>query len=346
MSGLESILYQIKELGEFLDDEQWTEICINKPNEIITEGKGGWTVHEREYASFEWCYNLAKLLANVMVVSLSAETPSLSAVLPGGQRIQVVLPPRVKEGTISITIRKPPAIIMSVDEFIASGAFAKTRLEQSLNIDAKERLELEGLLDENEQRLLELLRNKEYTTFLSEAVVTRKSILISGSTGAGKTTLANAILRFIPKDERIISVEDVPEVKMPHIENLVSMFFSKQTPGGAKSVFEDTLRSRPDRVMPAELRGDESYFFLQNVLNSGHPGAITTCHANRTKLAFMRLALMIQSSPEGKALSYENIMAMLHSLIDVVIQIVRHPDRSRTITEIYYDPAYARKQMG
>lgn len=328
----------------FLSDPQWTEIVINRPGEVITEGRDGWQYHECDFVTYDWCYNLAKLLANSTNVSLCPETPSLSAVLPDKQRIQVIIPPRVPIGTVSVTIRKPAASIMTLEQFIQGGSFNKTRIEYSLNLGKEERIELETQLDEGETKLLGLLRNKQWEAFMQEAVVQRRNIIISGSTGAGKTTLANAILRYLPEDERILSVEDVPEVQMPHIKNRVSTFFTKQT--GAKPIFEDTLRSRPDRVMPAELRGDESYFFLQNVLNSGHPGAVTTVHANRTKLAFLRLALMIQSSPEGKALSFENIMAMLHSLIDVVVQIVRMPDRTRAITEIYYDPAYARKQVG
>ncbi|MHB1099705.1 MAG: P-type DNA transfer ATPase VirB11 [Burkholderiales bacterium] len=345
MSGMhdernESILMQLKPIQEYLDDKGLSEICINRPGELMTEGRDGWKTYERPDLTYQWCYNLAKLLG-----SLNAEKPSLPAELPGGQRIHIVGEPRVEKGTISITIRRPAAIIMSIEEYEAQGVFRTTRHEQSVNLEGEERNGIESQLDDDEKDLLSYLRGKDYKSFFKNAVEQRRNILISGSTGSGKTTFANAIVRFIPEDERIIPVEEVSEIRIPHIANRVNTYFKKAA-GGPKPVFEDTLRMRPDRVLPAELRGDESYYFLQNVLNSGHPGAITTIHSNRTKLAFMRLALMIQSSPEGKALSYENIMSMLFSLIDVVVQIVRMPDRSRAITEIYYDPAYARKQMG
>lgn len=344
--GEESILYQLREIDRFMSDPALNEICINKPGQVITEGNSSWQIHDCPVITYQWCYDLGKLVANHMSVSLGPQSPSVSAELPGGQRIQIVIAPRVGKGRISITIRKPAASVKTLEQFMEMGAFDCTRHELSLAMSKEERRELEQGWDEGERELYDLLREKDYKAFFKMAVEQKRNIVISGATGAGKTTLANSIVSFIPEDERIITVEDVPEIRLPHIENLVPCFFSKQSAGGIKAVFEDTLRMRPDRVLPAELRGDETYFFLQNVLNSGHPGAVTTCHANRTKLAFLRLALMIQSSPEGRALSFENIMGLLHSLIDIVVQIVRNHDRSRSVTEIYFDPAYARKQMG
>ena len=118
---------------------------------------------------------------------------------------------------------------------------------------------------------------------------------------------------------------------------------AKVTP---KQIFEGNLRQRPDRVLPAELRGDEAFFFIQNVINSGHPGTITTGHANRAKLMFMRLSLMIKASPEGAGISREDILDMLYALIDVVVQMTRTPSGQRIVSEIYFDPAFAAKQLG
>ncbi|MDR9030560.1 Type IV secretion system protein VirB11 [Burkholderia multivorans] len=133
------------------------------------------------------------------------------------------------------------------------------------------------------------------------------------------------------------------------------MVYSRDNRGLAKltpkQMFESALRMRPDRILPAELRGEEAYFFFQNVVNSGHPGPLTTVHANTSKLAFRRLANMIQSSEEGRGLEQSVILEMLYSLVDIVIQTDRvqvdeSGENRKVVTEIYFDPAFARKQMG
>ncbi|MDG5826889.1 ATPase, T2SS/T4P/T4SS family (plasmid) [Xylella fastidiosa subsp. pauca] len=143
-------------------------------------------------------------------------------------------------------------------------------------------------------------------------------------------------------------------MRLPH-QNQVNMVYSRDNRSLAKlspkQMFESALRMRPDRILPAELRGEEAYFFFQNVVNSGHPGALTTIHANTAKLAFRRLANMIQSSQEGRGLEQGVILEMLYALVDIVIQTdkvqINDADENRkVVTEIYFDPAYARKQMG
>jgi type IV secretion system protein VirB11 len=103
---------------------------------------------------------------------------------------------------------------------------------------------------------------------------------------------------------------------------------------------------RPDRVLLAELRGDEAFYFIQNVLNSGHPGTITTVHASRAKLAFRRLALMIKASEEGAGLELSDIVENLYTLVDIVVQMERLSDGRRVAVEVYYDPAFAAHHMG
>lgn len=343
-----SLIRHLLVLKPFLEDQQWTEICINEPRVVLTEGQKGWQTHAVEAVTPMWIKDLGKLTGNYVFSKFDQDTPSLAAVLPGGERIQMVMVPRVASGRMSVTIRKPSSLIKTLENFEQENFFQETRLEQSTGLNSEARTAIEAELWQEEKELLTLLRERKFVEFLRLAVIQKKNIVLSGATGAGKTTFANAIVACIPADERIITVEDVPEIRLPHIANKVSMLYQKATPGSAKAAFEDTLRMYPTRVLPAELRGDEAYFFIQNVLNSGHPGTVTTVHANSTKLAFLRLALMIQSSPEGAALNIETIQTVLHSLIDVVIQVAQKPSpsRARYIPEIYFDPAYARKQVG
>lgn len=334
-------------LARFLGDTDITEICINKPGTVFTEGSAGWTTHAVETITFDWCMDAARLVANW--ADQAEESQLLSAQLPGGERVQIVLPPTVPAGTVSITIRRPSASVMTLGEIIDTGAFANTRCEQSTRLAVQERKSIEAGLPDHQKALLDLFRAKEWQAFLTLAVLRKLNLISSGATGSGKTTLSNALIAIIPLSERIITVEDVREARPPH-QNLVSMVYSKENKGVAKvtprQIFEGSLRQRPDRVLPAELRGDEAFFFIQNVINSGHPGTITTGHANRAKLMFMRLSLMIKASPEGAGISREDILEMLYALIDVVVQMERLPTGQRVVREIYFDPAFATKQLG
>lgn len=342
-----TIAIHFEPLARFLGDSDITEICINKPFKVFTEGSAGWTMHTVEAITFDWCMDAAKLVANW--ADQAEESQLLSAQLPGGERVQIVLPPTVPAGTVSITIRRPSTSVMTLDEIIDTGAFANTRCEQSLRLSDDERKAIEAGLPDHQKELLKLFHAKEWKEFLTLAVLRKLNIISSGATGSGKTTLSNALIAIIPLTERIITVEDVREARPPH-ENSVSMIYSKDNKGVAKvtpkQIFEGNLRQRPDRVLPAELRGDEAFFFIQNVINSGHPGTITTGHANRAKLMFMRLSLMIKASPEGAGISREDILEMLYALIDVVVQMERLPTGQRVVSEIYFDPAFAAKQLG
>lgn len=336
-------------LQQFLDDSTITEIVVNRPGKVWTESREGWIVHETPAISFAWCMDAANLVANLASNAISEEMPLLSAQLPGGERLEVVIPPTVPVGTVSMTIRRPAKSVMSLDAIFASGAFENTRCVQSLRLAADERKEIEAGLPDADKQLLEIFRRRDWRQFLASAIVRKKNIIISGMTGSGKTTLGNALSSLIPASERLITVEDVREMRLPH-QNIVSMVYTKDARGVAKvtpkQIFESNLRMRPDRVLPAELRGDEAFFFIQNVINSGHPGTITTLHANSAKLAFMRLSLMIKASPEGSGIGRDDILEMLYALIDCVIQMHPTEDGQRVVTEFYFDPAYAQKMIG
>ena len=324
---LSSLALILRELKRFLIRPDVTEICINRPYEVFLETQSGWQREPLPCASFHWCYRLAKLIANSTRQRITEESPLLSAALPSGERVQVVIPPATTPGRVALTIRKPASTLWSVAEMAQTGLFTHTRRASDS-------------LDQTEEQLLEYLAAHEYEAFLRRAVQAKKNIVVSGATGSGKTTFTKALIREIPAEERLISIEDTAELVFDTHPNHVRLFYSKGDQGQARvaprQLLESCLRMRPDRILLAELRSDEAFDYLRNA-NSGHPGSITSVHASSAELAFEQLTLLVKQSKRGGDLPRPEIKTLLHLLVDIVVQfgIV---GRRRCIQEIYYEP--------
>ena len=318
----------LRALRPILSDHAVTEVCINRPGEAFIETREGWRCVPLKFADSQWCMSLAKLVANSTRQRIDAESPLLSASLPSGERIQIVLPPATAAGHVAITIRRPADEVWTLEELAHKGLFRTTRAASVS-------------LDDTETELTRLLKEREYQAFMRLAVTSRRNILVSGPTGSGKTTFTKALIREIPGDERLISIEDAKELVLDRHPNHVRLFYSKDDQGLArvtpKQLLESCLRMKPDRILLAELRGEEAFDYLRNV-NSGHPGSITSIHAASCELAFEQLVLLVKESRAGQELPRADIKNLLYLLIDVEVQFgVEH--RERCIREIYYDPA-------
>ena len=171
------------------------------------------------------------------------------------------------------------------------------------------------------------------------AVHSRLNIVVAGATGSGKTTFMKGLVQEIPRHERLITIEDVRELFLPH-ENTVHLLYSKGGQSAAnvapKDLLESCLRMKPDRILLAEVRGDECLYYIRNAA-SGHPGSMTSCHAGSPALAFEQMAIMIQDSKGGANLTFDVIKRLLVLTIDVVIQF-QNVSGKRFISEIYYEP--------
>lgn len=308
----------------FLDDLSLYEIIVNRPGQVLTEGSGGWRTHDLPELSFEKLLRLARAVASFSHQSIDETRPILSATLPGEERIQIVIPPATSKGTVSITIRKPSSATLSLGDLEKGGLFA----------DMTPGGHVAG---ETDRKLIDLHQRGAWAEFLREAVLARKNIVISGATGSGKTTLSKALIDHIPDDERVISIEDTPELVI-HQPNHVRLFYSKGGQGlarvGAKELLESCLRMRPDRILLQELRDGTAFYYIRNV-NSGHPGSITTVHADSAKLAFEQLTLLVKESEGGQYLERTDIRELLEIAIDVVVQCKRI-DRQFRVTELYF----------
>jgi pilus assembly protein CpaF len=297
MNGLELILPFLKPIEHLLLDDSVSEIMVNGPDRVFIE-KGGFLeeipgVSLGERSLLVAVKNIARRLGD----DISEAKPILDSRLPDGSRVAAVLPPCSLTG-ITLTIRK----------------FSRTHFEIEDLIRA-------GTLDRS-------LANR-----LEDYVLSRKNVLVSGGTSSGKTTLAAALARFIPPDERILIIEDTAEIGLPH-QNLVR-FEARREQNGAPAVsirdlLKASLRHRPDRIFLGEIRGGEAFDLLQ-LLNTGHSGTLSTIHANSAKQGLARFASCVLQS--GIDLPYRAVKANIADSLHVVVQVERRPGQ-RFISEV------------
>lgn len=262
---------------------------------------------------------LARQVAAFTHQAVSRACPLLAATLPDGARIQIALPPATR-GEISISIRKHVVSDLRLADYERQGAFP---------IDAGY-----GARSAQAAALVQLYEHRRYVEMLSLAVRQRRNILVSGGTSSGKTTFLNALLKEIPARERLILIEDTPELQLCH-ENAVGLLAVRGSQGeaqvGADDLLIASLRMRPDRIILGELRGPEAFSFLRAV-NTGHPGSMTTIHADSPARAVEQLALLILQ--RGVTLRRADIVDYVTSVVDVYVQLERGPE-GRCISEVH-----------
>lgn len=341
-------------LARLLDDPEVTEICINEPGCAFVERQSGWAQEQLPFASFDWCMGLAKLVANFTRQRISANEPLLSATLPGGERIQIVLPPATLDRTVSITIRRPSNALWTLEELDGLGIFERTR-----SVPSMEERDLDRL-SPDDRELTQLLAGRQFVAFLRRAVQLRKNILLSGATGSGKTTVSKALILEVPADDRLITIEDVKELSLRNQPNHVRLFYSQGAQGQAEvtpgQLLASAKRQRPDRVFVSELRtGEEVYDYLVSV-NTGHPGSITSVHADSAEMAFVALAQLMKRSQAGQGMSTREGVELAQMSVDIVVQCGRERQserqgeqeggRSRRIVrEIWHDPGAHHRRL-
>jgi type IV secretion system protein VirB11 len=310
-------------LRRFFADPKVSEISINKPGEIWVEVGGDMTHYDIPEFDLDHLKALGRLVAQSTEQKISEETPLLSATLPEGYRIQVVFPPACEASTVAMSIRKQTIMNLDLEQYEAIGAFQNTIVRKELNpVDLK---------------LRALLNAGAVKDFITQAIQAKKNIIISGGTSTGKTTFLNAALKVISPHERIITCEDAREIMIPHIPNRVHLIASKGGQGRAQATMQDLieacLRLRPDRLMLGELRGKEAFSFLRAV-NTGHPGSISTLHADTPELALEQLILMIMQA--GLGITREQIKSYVENVINIIIQLKRGARGMRYVSEIYF----------
>ncbi len=317
-------------LAPWLDRPDVTDVLVNRPGEVWIETVDGQMSREPADALTDVALSrLARQIAAVSHQGVNREQPLLSATLPGGARVQIVAPPATRGETI-MAVRKHIISDLSVEDLARNGLFdvaARDGLARRADEDAVLAAQLEA---------------GDVQGFLRAAVRARRTIVVSGGTASGKTTLMNALVKDIPRTERLVAIEDAPEVRLDH-PNAVGLVAVRGELGEAKvdadALVTAALRLRPDRILLGELRGREAFAFLRAV-NSGHPGSITTIHADSPAGALDQIALLSLTS--GVDLGWDKVAAYVSRVIDVVVQLGR-ADGARRVTDVVFRPAETRR---
>jgi type IV secretion system protein VirB11 len=341
-----SVRELMRPFARLLDDPDVTELVINRPQRVLTESHRGWHGYEYPDLDYERLMSFAVAVATLTNQEVSAQHPLLSALLPGDARIQIVVPPVVPPRTVSVTIRRPCAREKALDTYRDDGLFNDTVWHRPDGLDAAL-----PTLRAAERKLVHSLEMRDWSAFFELAVTGRLNVVIVGNTGSGKTSFMKTLCRSIPSTERIVTIEDVRELFIRHIENCVHLLYSKGGHGQARvtpaDLIASTMRMRPDRVLLAELRGAEAYDFLK-LLTTGHSGSITSFHASSAAVAIERFALMAKEHPEAAAYDAAALKRLLFMTIDVVAHMEAHAlynaegeqtARRWSMTEVWFDPA-------
>lgn len=287
-------------LDSIISDDTITEVMINGHENIFIEKSGRLTKLDATFESQKRLEDIIQRIVGVAGREVNQANPICDTRLPDGSRVNVVLPPISLSGPI-ITIRKFSKTPMTVEKLIEYRSITREIADK-----------------------LELLVKAKYNIF------------ISGGTGSGKTTFLNALSNFIPKDERVITIEDSAELQIKGVQNLVSLETRNANASGAGAVsirdlIKSSLRMRPERIVVGEVRGGEALDMLQ-AMNTGHDGSLSTGHANSTQDMLSRLETMVLQGAAG--LPLEAIRQQIGSAIDIIIHLSRLRDKSRKTMEI------------
>ncbi|MCE2724858.1 MAG: Flp pilus assembly complex ATPase component TadA [Betaproteobacteria bacterium] len=322
-----------------VNDPAITELAINDTRNSYVMSDGFWRATDVAF-SYDELRAFAQLVSTFASKPLTAESPTLSAYLPRGERVELAIPPQAAKDTVLLNIRKHSVRTFQFESFVEQGYFTNTVHEMSSRVSAADRTRLLPFLSRVDRECWEYACASKWPQFLQTAVREKRNAVISGATGTGKTAFMNSLFSFIPETERLGISQDVDELRPSH-PNVIYRYFKTSGAKSGASV-EDTMmafmRSTVSRLIQSELRGAEAFFYLQSVLNSGHPGGITSIHANSAVDAFLRLALLVKASPAARDMPLPEIRMILMQLIHVVVQLEYVAGVGRNVPSIYYDP--------
>lgn len=308
-------------IAPFLAQTDVTDVFINGSGELWVERTGGAMArHPERTLDEEWLWHLSRQIARVSHQGISRAEPLLSGTLPCGTRVQIVAPPATREG-FAIAFRRQVTADYGLDELHNQAMFSKVMLKRG---------------GDPETDLHSLYDNGDPVAFMAAAVKRRKTIVVSGGTSTGKTTLINALVREIPSNERLVAIEDSAELSFTQ-GNAVGLIASRGRLGesgvSTDELLQAALRLRPDRILLGEIRGEEALTFMR-AINTGHPGSMTTIHADSPERALDQMAMLALQS--GARIDQGELRTLISSLVDIVIQLERVAGM-RQVADIYWN---------
>ena len=318
-------------IGQWLADPATEEVAINRPGEAWVRQRGRF---ERHHVSLDYTdlEDIAVLAGSLRQQDVGPASPLCSTELPGGERLQICIPPVVPHGTVSLTIRKPGATVAPI-------ASVRVRYQLDGWNQWKRRRE-----HRDHGPLLALFDAGDIEGFLAAAVRARLTVLLCGATGSGKTTMSKTLIAAIDPAERIITIEDTLELVVPQ-PNHVRLLYSKDGLSianiGPEQLLQASLRMRPDRVLLQELRDDAAWTYVNEVV-SGHPGSITTIHGAHADQAFKRLFALVKGSAKGAQWDDRTLCDLLTSAVDLIIPF-RNDGSVYGIGEVWFAGDAARR---
>jgi type IV secretion system protein VirB11 len=302
--------FLMRPLAHWLNDPATEELCINQPGELFVRQRGQF---RRETVPLDYfdLEDIATLAGALRKQDVGPRNPLCATELPGGERLQICMPPSVPAGTMSMTIRKPGSSVSPLAS--VTGRYQTGRWNKWEG--RKETV----MRDYGE--LLALYDAGDLHAFLEKAVQAKLTILLCGATGSGKTTMSKTLIGAIPPEERLITIEDTLELVIPQ-PNHVRLLYSKDNIGlsrvTAESLLQASLRMKPDRILLQELRDDAAWTYINEVV-AGHPGSITTIHGSNPEQAFKRLFALVKGSPQGGQWDDQTLMSFLASAVDLIV---------------------------
>jgi type IV secretion system protein VirB11 len=319
-----ALMAYLKPLSPYLNDASVSEICVNNPGEIWLEKSGRFTCHAVPDLTQDHLRQLAGLVAEDNCKDLSDTKPLLSATLPAGERCQFVLPPACEKGRVICAIRKQSVLNLTLDDWETRGAFAHVKKSRAQAVhDLRARLNV-------------LYKADRWKELIQLAVESKLNIIISGGTSTAKTSFLNSCLQAIPEHERLVTIEGVREVviTLPNKVHLLANEDEDHTlTASVLDLLKVSLRLRPDRIFVSELRAREAYPFLRACI-SGHPGSLTTLHADSIPHALEQLCFMLSEAPELQQAPVSRLREIIRSSVNMVIQMARLDDGNRVIDDI------------
>ncbi|SEF11233.1 type IV secretion system protein VirB11 [Burkholderia sp. WP9] len=321
-----SLLSTLGPLNEYMNDPNVFELRVNRFGQLVCATTKGRVLIDAPFLTRSY---LEKLTNTLLSANGLPRQPVNDVLLPDGSRGVLCWPPAVLEGTVLIAIRKHLAVDKTLEELDAEGRFRKLQIRtfaDSLKLTPFEE-EMTALRDRG-----------DITGFLKAAITGKLNVAVAGATGSGKSTFTRTLLKYVPRRERVLILEDTHEVGSDDHDEIGYLVYGEQEGRlSARECLKTTMRLSPDRVFLTELRDDAAWDYIKSA-NTGHPGGIFSTHSNSAAETPSRIADLVKSSEVGRMLDYDMILRTIHATLDLIIYM-----KDWDVVELLYDPLFKKQ---